>query len=139
MPATKTQLSPDALPPYLRALWTTLPPRLKVKAACDLRQVGRAELYNKIDRGEVVAYKSRSTTLIDTLSILLDLANLPAFADAKVLPPNKRGKRTTVVADDTTTSPKPRRGRRKGEPDVVNTSSDTATATASTSQSTRVL
>jgi hypothetical protein len=95
MPTNKTQLSPDDLPPDLRALWEKLPPRLKVKAACDLRQVGRSELYNLIDRGRITAYKSRSTTLIDTLSILLDLCQLPVYSVAKSIPPHKRAKRTT--------------------------------------------
>ena len=111
-----------------------LPPWMSVKRTCEVTADSRANVYKKIAAGRYRAVKDGSKTLIETASVLEDLASLPTFADAKVLPPNKRGTRTTVVADDTTTSPKPRRGRRKGEPDVVNTAPDTTMASAGTSQ-----
>ena len=127
--AASSPLNPDDLPPDLRALWSRLPPRLKFKTGCDLRQVGRQGMYNKVKRGEIVAYKDGSTTLLDTLSILLDLARLPAFADAKSIPPHKRGKRTTAVAD--VTADRPKRGRRrKVAPEVDGAATDMPSTTS---------
>jgi len=128
MPAAKSLTpprSPDALPPDLRALWLTLPPKLKLKEGLKVRQISRGRMYQRIKSGHIIASKDGSATLLDTLSILLDLASLPAFADAKAIAPHLRGNAATT-SDDTAVPPRPRRGRRrKAAPNVASTASST--------------
>jgi hypothetical protein len=100
-----------------------LPPWMSVRRTCEVTADSRANVYKKIAAGRYRAVKDGAKTLIETASVLEDLARLPAFADAKVLPPNKRGKRTASTAD-TTMADRPKRGRRrKGVPEVDGTAS----------------
>jgi hypothetical protein len=67
----------EQLPDNLQRLATTLPPYQITKDACKLRGVGRSKLHELKNQGRVRAVKSDASVLWETLSILLDLANLP--------------------------------------------------------------
>jgi hypothetical protein len=70
-----------------------LPPWMSVKRTCEVTTDSRANVYKKIAAGRYRAVKDGSKTLIETASVLEDLASLPAFADAKGAPPNHHSKR----------------------------------------------
>jgi hypothetical protein len=67
----------DQLPEHLKFLLQTLPPYLTTRRAADLRGGGRTKLYEEARKGVINAYRDNGSTLWETLSILLVLANLP--------------------------------------------------------------
>ena len=78
----------DELPPHFKELYKTLPPRLPIPRACEVGgETSRATLYEKIGDGRVAALKDGGKTLVDTLSLLIDMANLPA---ADIAPPKRK-------------------------------------------------
>jgi hypothetical protein len=111
----------DELPPHFKELYKSLPPRLDIPRACEVSQSSRAILYEKFGSGRVIAVKDGGKTLADTLSLLLDLVNLPpahiappkrksaAMADSAATEP--RRKRPPVPAPKAATAPPPQRGR----------------------------
>lgn len=54
---TSIKLNPDDPPPDLRALWEKLPPRIKLKEGCKVRQISRARMYQRIKSGHIIASK----------------------------------------------------------------------------------
>ena len=108
----------DELPPHFKELYKTLPPRLPIPRACEVGgETSRATLYEKIGDGRVAALKDGGKTLVDTLSLLIDMANLPA---ADIAPPKRkadsaaepRRKRDQAPAPKAAAAPPPQRGRR---------------------------
>jgi excisionase family DNA binding protein len=79
-----------------RAQIMQLPPYMTVKRTCEVTADSRASVYKKIAAGRYRAVKDGSKTLIETASVLEDLARLPVFAEAKALSPTKRGKRANT-------------------------------------------
>jgi hypothetical protein len=78
----------DELPPHFKELYKTLPPRLPIPRACEVGgETSRATLYEKIGDGRVAALKDGGKTLVDTLSLLINMANLPA---ADIAPPRRK-------------------------------------------------
>jgi hypothetical protein len=80
------QLSPD-----FKKVVDTHGPWLRVKEACALRKRSRAYLYEGIKEGRYTAVKDGATTLINTLDLVLDMANLPPAEMAPV--PHLHGRR----------------------------------------------
>jgi hypothetical protein len=99
----------DELPPHFKELYKTLPPRLAIQLACNVGQSSRATLYEKIGNGRVAALKDGGKTLVDTLSLLLDMANLPR-AD---IAPAKR--KSAAMADNAATEPRRERNQAPSE------------------------
>jgi hypothetical protein len=93
----------DELPPHFKELCKTLPPRLDIPRACEVGQSSRATLYEKFGDGRVAAFKDGGKTLVDTLSLLIDMANLPA---ADIAPPKRK---PSAMADDAVTEPRRKR------------------------------
>jgi hypothetical protein len=77
----------EELPDNLRHLADKLPPYLLRKPAKELRGCAESQLYILAGEGRIKAVKSGGSTLWDTLSILIDLANLPS---ASISPPPSR-------------------------------------------------
>jgi hypothetical protein len=72
------------LPSDLQRLADTLPPFLKTAEAMRIRAVSKQMLYQKrVPHGPIVTIKDGKSTLWNTMSILLDLASLPA---AEIVP-----------------------------------------------------
>jgi hypothetical protein len=76
----------EQLPPDLKRIVDTQEPWLRVNEAIKLRKRSRARIYEGLKEGRYFAVKDGSTTLINTLSLVLDMANLPP-ANAKKKPP----------------------------------------------------
>src|SRR5262249_33712643 len=68
----------DQLPEHLLRLLETLPPYLTTKRAAELNGGGRSKLCDDASAGLIRAVKSDGSTLRETASILIRLANLPA-------------------------------------------------------------
>jgi len=79
----------EELPPHLRHKAETLPPYLPTKQAQVLSGRGRSKLYEAAAEGRINSIRDGGSRLWETLSILLDLANMepvqsapPAIADS---------------------------------------------------------
>lgn len=57
----------------------TLPLRMPVRDACRVSGLAKTQLYNRLNSGEIVAYKLGRATLVDTASLLQFLADMPKF------------------------------------------------------------
>ena len=68
------------LPDHLTRQWERLPPYLTTKLAAELNGGGRSKLYEDAAAGHICAVKSGGSTLWETASILIRLANLPLAA-----------------------------------------------------------
>jgi hypothetical protein len=110
----------EDLPPDLKRVVDTHPPELRVKEACALRKRSRAYLYEGIKEGRYHAVKDGSTTLINTLSLVLDIANLPPAKMAPVphLVGRRRKPASTPAPNPVTEQmpPEPRHGDRVDKP-----------------------
>lgn len=96
----------DQLPDHLACLLVSLPPFLTTKRAAELNGGGRSKLYEAAAAGEIRAIKSGATTLWETASILIRLANLPA---ASISVPTRRPATRPAVSPP----PGSRRSRRQ--------------------------
>ncbi len=83
--------SHEQLPPHLRHQADTLPPYLPTKDAQKLAGRGRSLMYEHAAEGRIKAVKNGAAILWETLSILIDLANLPPATLS--LPPRRETKR----------------------------------------------
>jgi hypothetical protein len=95
----------EQLPPHLRQKAETLPPYLLTKGAEELSGKGRSKLYEAASEGRVRCVKDGATTLWETLSILLELANLPAaviMPKAQLAPRRSPGRPRKSVSDQST-------------------------------------
>jgi hypothetical protein len=79
----------DQLPDHLQRRLDLLPAYLTTKRATEETGEGRSKLYEAAAAGEVRAIKSGATTLWETLSLMIRLANLPA---AQISTPSPRRK-----------------------------------------------
>jgi hypothetical protein len=77
----------EQLPPDLKRIVDTQEPWLRVNEAIKLRKRSRARIYEGLKEGRYFAVKDGATTLINTLSLVLDMANLPAANVKKKNPP----------------------------------------------------
>ncbi len=94
----------EQLPPHYKELLHRHGPQLRVPKAVEIAQRSRAGVYEDLAKGLYFAVKDGTTTKIDTLSLLIHLANLPP-ADFAPVSPGRRRK----AAGDTES---PRRGRK---------------------------
>ena len=101
MPDTIATGVQPVLPAYLEKLRSELPPYVGYPKASEIRQQSKATLKRRIKAGELVALRDGNRVLIETLSLLHDLAKLP-FANAepastrnlvRIEPGTKLGKR----------------------------------------------
>jgi hypothetical protein len=103
----------EQLPPNLRHIANTRPPYLPTKPAQELNGGGRSKLYEDAAEGRVKAIKKGASTLWETLSILLNLANAPAavISPAPPRPPapprERKPKPAPVAAAPTELAPPP--------------------------------
>lgn len=90
------------LPDHLMRQWERLPPYLTTKLAVELNGGGRSKLYEDAAAGHICAVKSGGSTLWETASILIRLANLPlaAISPAPARPAQARGFRPKRVDGD---------------------------------------
>jgi len=68
------------LPYHLKLQCQRLPPYLTTKIAAEINGGGRSKLYEDAAAGHICAVKSGGSTLWETASILIRLANLPPAA-----------------------------------------------------------
>jgi hypothetical protein len=114
----------EQLPDHLRRLATTLPPYQITKDACKLRGVGRSKLHELKNQGRVRAVKSDASVLWETLSILLDLANLPLAPTATATATEKKkpiasAPTSISTAPPITPAPAPPRDRMSEQPTIA--------------------
>ena len=122
----------DELPPHFKELYKTLPPRLPIPRACEVGGgTSRATLYEKIGDGRVAALKDGGKTLVDTLSLLINMANLPA---ADIAPPRRK---PTAKVDSAATEPTGKRDQARGEASVSEGARDSRTANKPTGKARR--
>jgi hypothetical protein len=95
----------DELPSHFKELYKTLPPRLSIPLACDVGQSSRATIYEKAGDGRLTAVKDGGKTLIDTLSLLIDMANLPP---ADIAPPKCKPAAATLPRRKRDQAPAPK-------------------------------
>ena len=66
--------------PALLALLVTLPPVVKLRRACEIRQCARSTMFEDAARGRVKLIKSDSSAnapvLVETLSLIVDMAQM---------------------------------------------------------------
>jgi hypothetical protein len=104
------------LPDHLKQRAERLPPYLTTRRAAEESGESRSKLYELAAAGEVRAVKSGSSTLWETISILIRLANLPAAqfsappvrqATARPTPPpgSRRTRRQPVSASSRKPAP----------------------------------
>jgi hypothetical protein len=74
------------LPDHLQLQCEILPPYLTTKRAAEINGGGRSRLYEDAAAGYICAVKSGGSTLWETASILIRLANLPPAAIAAISP-----------------------------------------------------
>ncbi len=98
----------EQLPPDLKRIVDTQQPWLRVNEAAKFRKRSRARICEGLKEGRYFAVRDGSTTLINTLSLVLDMANLPA---AKIAAPKQHEKKELP----------PPRDRNAGEAEAVNT------------------
>lgn len=80
----------DQLPDHLMEIPKITPPFLTTKRAAELNGGGRSKLYEHKDLGYIRCVKDGGTTLWETLSIVLRLANLPTTPLWRPLPTIRR-------------------------------------------------
>jgi hypothetical protein len=81
VPVAKRRITKfEELPPNLRHKAETLPPYLPTKQAQVLSGRGRSKLYEAAAEGRINSIRDGGSRLWETLSILLDLANMPTVS-----------------------------------------------------------
>jgi hypothetical protein len=93
----------DQLPDHLQRVLLTTPPYLTTRRAAELNGGSRSKLYEDAAEGRVTAIKNGANTLWETVSILLNLANMPP-APISPAPPRSP------------TPPPPRKAKAKAPP-----------------------
>jgi hypothetical protein len=79
--------TPDRLPDNLKRILADHSPNLSARRAAELSGGGVSKLYELKDEGVVRYVKDGGSTLWETLSIVLRLANLPSGSAPVILPP----------------------------------------------------
>jgi hypothetical protein len=92
------------LPDHLQRVLETTPPFLTTKRAAELNGGSRSRLYEDAAEGRVRAFKNGGTTLWETQSILLNLANMPP---APISPAPSRQRKPVTAAAPTELAPPP--------------------------------
>jgi len=95
----------DQLPDNLMRILETYPPYLTTKRAADLNGGAVSKLYEHKDAGYIRCVKDGGTTLWETLSIVLRLANLPTTSIASDPPGSRRSRRQPVSAPPIAATP----------------------------------
>jgi hypothetical protein len=106
VPVAKRRITKfEELPPHLRHKAETLPPYLPTKQAQVLSGRGRSKLYEAAAEGRINSIRDGGSRLWETLSILLDLANMepipPTLPRPEESPPVTRQRKpapTSVAA-----------------------------------------